>query len=60
MTVFTAQLGRETRWGTLGLGPSVGDLALLALFLFFFNTSPSSYDNFHWFDHDFLFGCFCR
>ena len=37
----------ELGGGTLGLGPLVGDLTLLALLPFTFNTSPSSDDNFH-------------
>ena len=42
--------GERSRWGTLGLGHSVGDLTLLALFPFIFNTLSSFDDNFYWSD----------
>ena len=46
--------GRRAKWGSLGLGPSTRDLALLVFLPFSFNTSPSPSDNFHWSNHDFL------
>ena len=43
-------LGGRARWGILGLGPLAGDLALLALFPFIFNTLSSFDDIFYWSD----------